>query len=337
VQAKDIGEFGLIARLRAAAAAAPADVIEGMGDDCAVVRGDGDKDLVLTCDTQCEGVHFRREWVAPRQLGRRIAAVNLSDIAAMGGAPRWALCALALPEETEIDWIDALYVGLREELGRAGATLVGGNTARLAGAVLADLFLVGEVERGRALRRSGARPGDRLFVTGDLGAAAAGLALLRGGIAAVDAAVAADAIRRHATPEPRLAAGRALAATGLVSACIDLSDGLVADARHLAEESGVSVHLDAERLPVSAAAAAVGAATGRDPGELALYGGEDFELLFTAPRDAEAAVLAAIASATGVSARRIGEIAAGGPDVLVRRDGALAPADGAGYDHLARR
>jgi thiamine-monophosphate kinase len=335
MRAKEIGEFGLIARIRGAAPAASPDVIEGVGDDCAIVRPDGDRDLLFTCDCQIQGTHFRNEWITPRQLGRRVAAVSLSDVAAMGGAPRWALCSLAIPEETDVAWVDDLYAGLRDELARAGASLVGGNTARLAGAALVDLFVVGAVERGRALVRGGARPGDCVFVTGELGASAAGLALLRDGAGAVDRAVAEEAIRRHLTPTPRLGEGRALAATGLASSCIDVSDGLTADASHLAEESGVTVHLDAGKIPVARAARAVAEAAGRDPLELALYGGEEFELLFTAGRGTEDAVREAIAAVAGVPVHRIGEVTAGAPEVLVERGGRVFSPGRPGYDHFS--
>jgi len=335
MRAKEIGEFGLIARIRGAAPDLPPDIVEGVGDDCAIVRPKDEHDLLFTCDCQIQGTHFRNEWITPRQLGRRVAAVNLSDVAAMGGAPRWALCSLAIPEETDVAWVDALYAGLRCELERAGASLVGGNTARLSGAAIIDLFLVGAVERGRALLRGGARPGDLVFVTGELGASAAGLALLRDGVGEVDYEIAEEAIGRHLTPTPRLGEGRALAATGLVSSCIDVSDGLASDALRLAEESGVTVRLDAERIPLSRAALALGEATGLDPMDLALYGGEDFELLFTAGRGAEDAVREAVAVAAGASVRRIGEVAGGAPEVLVERGGQVFSPGRSGYDHFS--
>jgi thiamine-monophosphate kinase len=335
VRVKEIGEFGLIARIRDAASERSPSVVEGVGDDCAIVRPGTDRDLLFTCDCQIQGVHFRNEWISARQLGRRVAAVNLSDIAAMGGVPRWALCALAIPEETEVAWVDELYAGLRQELGRAGAALVGGNTARLGVGALIDLFIVGDVARGRALLRSGARPGDLVFVTGELGGSAAGLELLTGGIGAVELGIAEAAICRHLTPAPRLDEGGALAATGRVTSCIDISDGLVSDARHVAEESGVVVRLDADRIPVSQAAKALCRATGRDPLDLAMYGGEELELLFTAGRDAEDAVCAAVAAASGTQVLRIGEIAAGAPGVTVERDGRSTPLRRTGFDHFS--
>jgi thiamine-monophosphate kinase len=334
MQAKDIGEFGLIARIRAALSALPPSVLEGVGDDCAIVRPDADRDLVLTCDCQIEDVHFRREWISGRQLGRRVAAVNLSDVAAMGGAPRWALCALAIPEETEVAWVEELCAGLQEELERAGAALVGGNTARLGAGVSIDMFLVGDVARGRALRRGGARPGDLVFVTGELGGSAAGLALLRDGIGAVEPRLAEAAVARHLNPTPRLEEGRALAATGWGTSCIDVSDGLAQDARHLAEESGAVVRLDADLIPIAESAKALGIATGRDPVDLALYGGEDLELLFTAERGAEDRVCAALAAVRGTSVRRIGEVAAGAPDVVVERAGVSTAVGRSGFDHF---
>lgn len=334
MRAKEIGEFGLIARLCGKGVVRSPSVVAGTGDDCAIVRPDGDRDLVLTCDCQIQGVHFRNEWISAMQLGRRVAAVNLSDVAAMGAQPRWALCSLAIPGGTEVEWVEELYAGLREGLDREGAPLVGGNTARLDAGVMIDLFLVGDVPRGRGLRRGGAKPGDLVFVTGELGGAAAGLELLKGGIGAVEPVLAAAAIARHLVPSPRLREGRALGDLGRVTACIDVSDGLEADARHVAEESGVVVRLDADRIPISGAAAAICAGAGGDPVELALRGGEDFELLFTAERGAEDSVCAALEAAGGVSAHRIGEIAAGASGVVVERSGRAIPAGRGGFDHF---
>jgi thiamine-monophosphate kinase len=335
MQVKDIGEFGLIGRLRGAPSGRWPSVAEGIGDDCAVVRPDPGRDLVMTCDAQIENVHFRTEWISARRLGSRVAAVNLSDVAAMGGAPRWALCGLSIPGDTDVAWVEELYTGLRATLEGAGAALVGGNTARLDGARQIDLFLVGDVASGRALLRSGARPGDALFVTGELGGSAAGLAALAERIAGVEPRHAEAAIARHLEPTARVREGMALAATGLVTACVDLSDGLAADARRIAEESGVGVRLDAGLIPISRSAVAIGVALGREPIELALYGGEEYELLFTADIAAEAELRAAVAAVGGVPLRRIGAIAPGPPGVSLARDGAMRELPGAGFDHFS--
>jgi thiamine-monophosphate kinase len=333
MKTKEVGEFGLIERLRGAASGLPSNVIVGIGDDCAVVRPDEERDLLFTCDCQIQGIHFRTEWISARALGRRVAAVNLSDVAAMGGEPLWALCSLAVPDDTGVEWIEALYEGLREGLASAGAALVGGNTAKLAGTALVDLFLCGAVERGRALRRGGAHPGDGVYITGPLGASAAGLAALCGGLGPVDPRLAEEAISRHLSPEPRLAAGRALAGTGVVSSCIDVSDGLVQDAGHIAESSGVALRIDADLVPIGPATRALAAASGADPLAWALRGGEELELLFTVAPGDEGAVVDAVARASSVPPVRIGEVVEGRA-VTVHRGGAPLALDAEGWDHF---
>jgi thiamine-monophosphate kinase len=181
--------------------------------------------VLATCDSQVEGRHFLRSRIAPEHLGRRLAAVNLSDIAAMGGEPRWALVSLALPPETEVEFLEALYSGLVAELRRFGAAVVGGNVTG-SGELLLDLTLLGEVRPEELLRRSGARPGDAILVTGTLGESAAGRALLDAGM---DISAAPGAVQRHLTPEPRVEAGRALARSRLATAAIDVSDGFSQD------------------------------------------------------------------------------------------------------------
>jgi thiamine-monophosphate kinase len=334
MKAKDIGEFGLIERIRRAAPGLPPRVIAGIGDDCAIVRGDDAHDLLFTCDCQIQDIHFRTDWIPPAALGRRIAAVNLSDVAAMGGEPLWALCSLAVPGGADVEWIDALYAGLHEGLNRAGAALIGGNTARLDGGAVIDLFLCGEAARGRALMRSGARPGDELYVTGALGASSAGLAWLRGGLGGVARPLVDEALDRHLAPIPRLAEGRALAATSAVTSCIDVSDGLAQDASHVAEASGVSVRIDAGLVPVAPSARAIAEAAGRDPLDWALKGGEEFELLFTARPDDAADVIEALARVSSSRPTRIGEVVAGPPGVTVTRNGEPLALDSAGWDHF---
>lgn len=336
MKASDLGEFGLIERIRRAAPGLPPGVDVGIGDDCAVVHFDDARDLLFTCDNQIRDVHFRADWVTPRALGRRIASVNLSDVAAMGGVPRWALCSLAVDPGTEVEWIDALYAGMHEALGAAGAALIGGNTARLEGGAAVDVFLCGEAARGRALLRSGARPGDGVYVTGTLGGSAAGLAWLRGEIPGAPRPAAEEAVGRHLGPVPRLAEGRALAAARAVTSCIDVSDGLAQDASRLGEASGASVRVDADLVPVLGAARELAAFAARDPLAWALFGGEELELLFTVRPGGEGAALEALARVPGAQATRIGEVVAGEPGAVAVRDGAPLPAGETGWDHFGR-
>jgi thiamine-monophosphate kinase len=294
VRLGDIGEFGLIDRIAALAAgtkpgrAGAGQVTLGIGDDAALLEVPADRSLVATLDTLVEDVHFRRDWTGPEDLGWKSLAVNVSDIAAMGAEPLAAFLSLALPPETEVGWVEVFARGMAECAREYRCQIAGGDTVRSPERVMITVTLLGTVERGKAVLRSGAQVGDCLCVTGTLGDSAAGLAILqqRGGSAdprgrksrTIDALLAA-----HRRPRPRLDAARALAASGQVTAMMDLSDGLASDARHLAARSGVGARVWREALPISEAARTVAPLLGADPADWALHGGEDYELLFTVP------------------------------------------------------
>jgi thiamine-monophosphate kinase len=280
-RAKVPGERELIAaiRLRAErlAAGGPRGGILtlGIGDDCAVMRPRRGEELVVTTDLSLENVHFRRDWHPPRSVGHRCLARGLSDLAAMGARPEAAFLSLALPSELTGSWLQGFLDGFMALAERHRVPLAGGDTAKSppgahkrGGLVVADIVLLGSVPRGKSLLRSGARPGDVIYVTGSLGGSAAELVDLE----RRPARRAATTGHPHLYPEPRLAAGRKLMQRGLATAAIDLSDGLSTDLAHLCEESRVSAEIDAEALPVDARATL----------EQALHGGEDYELLFTA-------------------------------------------------------
>lgn len=255
----------------------------GVGDDAALWRPKPGMDSVLTIDLAVESVHFDLAWMSPWHVGARSAAASLSDLAAMGALPRLALLSLALPKKF---WqrpalAQELFAGARTFIEAFGARLAGGDTTRSPGPLVVDVMLLGEVERGRALLRTGARPGDLLLVTGSLGDSAAGLQALRRRPKA-DAASLAWVSARHRSPLPRVWAGRALSQIKLASACIDISDGLASEAWHLSRESGVAIDIDLGLLPITAAARRVGRALRQDPLGWSLGGGEDYELLFTA-------------------------------------------------------
>lgn len=330
----DIGEFGLIDRIARSLPSPGENVVVGIGDDVAVLRGSG-RYILATCDVQVEGVHFLREKIRPYQLGRKAVAINISDIAAMGGLPRHLLVSLVLPKDTEVEFVDGLYEGMREECSRWGAEIVGGNMAHSPGGVVVDLFLLGEAEPEHLLRRSGARVGDRVLVTGTLGDSAAGLALLTHLEIECPDVHRDFVLRRHLTPTPRLWEGRAAARSGLATAAIDVSDGLASDVGHICEASGVGVRLWAEAIPISDAARAVAGAVGADPLEWALFGGEDYELLLAAPADRAEDLARWIQEETGTPVSVIGEIVP--PDegmVLVRGDGSTLPLRKGGWDHF---
>ncbi|MFQ6058852.1 MAG: thiamine-phosphate kinase [Anaerolineae bacterium] len=345
----DIGEFGLIDRISRALPPLGPDVVVGVGDDVAVLcpprsprrrgeAGGGERLLLATCDIQLEGAHFLRDRITPYQLGRRALAINLSDIAAMGGTPTYALISLGLPSETEVAYVDALYAGLRAEAERAGMAIVGGNMSRSPQGLVVDIFLLGEVAPGHLMLRSGARPGDAVLVTGTLGDAAAGLALLLDDALQPDEAHTARVEAAFLTPTPRLAEGQAIARTGLATAMIDLSDGLASDVGHICQRSQVGVRIWAQRLPISPATRVVAALARRDPLDWALAGGEDYELLFTAPPEAVEPLTAAVVEATGTPVTTVGEIVPPSEGrVLVQADGRTTALEAVGWDHFRER
>jgi thiamine-monophosphate kinase len=323
-----LGEFGLIDRIARRLRRPGADVPVGIGDDTAVIDMGGPTLLLATVDMQVEGRHFIRERTPPRLFGRRLGAVNLSDIASMGGRPRWALTSLALPPDLPAAWVDEFVDGLDAILTEFGAVVVGGN---LSGAerIAADLTLLGEVERGRVLTRSGARAGDLICVTGTLGRSAAGRAALDAGLEDVEYSAAIEA---HLAPTPRVREGQLLAGTLRVHAMIDLSDGLSGDLRHVCEASETGAVVYADRLPLADDTRAIARTLGLDPIALAAAGGEDFELLFTTASDSVEAVAATLSDGTGTALTVIGEVIEEGYR-LVGDDGTAVEVRG--WDHFA--
>lgn len=337
----EIGEFPLIDRVAAIITTERPDVVVGIGDDVAVLpndstlTGQGDEYLLATVDSQVEGVHFLRRQITPHQLGRRALAINLSDIAAMGGRPDYALISLALPTDTEVAWVEALYRGLRVEADRFGVAIIGGNMARSAAEIFVDVTVLGRVERERLLLRSGACPGDWVLVTGRLGDAAAGLSVLLQPGLSIPAANREALLARHLTPTPRLPEAAVIARSRLATAMIDLSDGLSSDVGHICERSQVGVRLWSERLPISAAARQVAVQANRSPLSLALEGGEDYELCFTAPPEAAETLIADVARETGSLVTVVGEILrAEQGRWLVLGDGHEVPLEARGWEHF---
>ncbi|HHY32856.1 MAG TPA: thiamine-monophosphate kinase [Firmicutes bacterium] len=383
-------------------------VILGIGDDAAVLQPPRGR-LLASIDMLVEGVHFDRRLITPWQLGWKALAVNVSDIAAMGGVPLYALASIGLNESVDDSYVDAVYDGMLAVAERFGVEIVGGDTVKSPHAIVIDVAIIGQADS--PVTRAGARPGDLVAVTGPLGASAAGLAWLlhclereeghdrrdvggedagrggagvemsdyhhpsqlgaatashppqtRGGAArshpsaleggaegshpsyvgggpAVGAhpSWAQELVRAHLEPMPRVPEGHALAASGAVTAMMDISDGLANEVNHIAEESGVGVVVYAADVPISEATAAAGRALGRDPLHWALFGGEDYELVFTFKRDQTEAASRCLASVGG-RLYVVGEIVPSERGVkLVTASGKTTDLSPAGYDHFATR
>lgn len=335
---KETGEFGLIGLISRLLPASPPDVVVGIGDDVAVLKTSGPEYLLATCDAQVEGVHFNRDIISPYQLGRRAIAINVSDIAAMGGNPLWALVSLAIPETTEIGYIEELYRGMREQAGLAGAAIVGGNLSRIMSGFVIDITLLGQTAPDQLVRRSGAKPGDAVLVTGFPGESRAGLELVRRPDLDVSTRSRASAVERHLTPQPRLREGQILARSGLVHAMVDVSDGVLADLGHICEASRVGAVVGIGGLPLSDAAMEICAASGEELLGWVLSGGEDYELLFSVEPGDVPRIQKLLEDETGLRCSRIGTITdEAGAVRLVHPDGTEAGlAKGRrGWDHFA--
>ncbi len=324
-----IAEKTLIQRIRRAAALGrnPA-VRTGMGDDCSVLRflakNGKASDALVTTDFTLEGIHFRREWHSPESVGHRCLMRGLSDIAAMGGEPVAAFLSLALPRDLAQNWVGRFVRSLISLAHRYGVSLAGGDTAESPNGILADIIVVGTVPKDKAILRSGARPGDRIYISGALGGASA--ALLGMGTKAKRKWTPREH-RRHFFPEPRIELGRILRERGLASAMIDTSDGLSTDLAHICEESGVGAALRAESIP----RASLGRPSRPVDLKLALHGGEDYELLFTAPGGRRIPSRLA-----GIPITLIGHITRGSRILLFHRRGAGYRLEPRGWEHFQK-
>lgn len=334
------GELAWIERIRqrAAITARGSGALRlGIGDDCAILSPPRGHEIVVTTDMSLEGRHFRRDWHPARSVGHRALARGLSDLAAMGARPLAAFLSLAIPRAvaSEATWVEGFLDGLLALAAATKTPLAGGDTAEAACSdITVDIVLLGATPTGRALRRSGAQPGDRIFVTGALGGSAAELATLSAPAPKRDSKPTKPqkdiADHPHLFPQPRLAAGQSILRRRLASACIDLSDGLSTDLAHLCTASGVAAEIEAARLPLHPLTRSQSPEAALHS---ALHGGEDYELLFTAP--SSVTMPRAIA---GVPLTCIGEIRRAGRNrplmTLIASDGTHAPLEPGGWEHL---
>lgn len=298
----------------------------GIGDDAALVTVPPGQELILTADMSIEDVHFRSELHPPRAVGHRALARSLSDIAAMGGTPRYALLSLAVSEHTTRRWLEGFFRGLLALARQFSVAVIGGDTAMVTGPTAADVIVAGVVPRGQALRRSGAKAGNRIFVSGRLGMSALGLRSLLPQSRS-RSSPSKSALRAHLSPQPQCALGRFLSEHRLATAMMDLSDGLSIDLLRLCTASGVGARLFADQIPKPVIP------DPEDALELALHGGEDYQLLFTVP----AAKMAKIPRLFGrVPLHCIGEIHTSPGIELVDSEGRTVPVKTGGYDHFSR-
>ena len=331
-----MNERDIIAYINALAPATAPGLIKGIGDDCAVIDRDGRHVWLLTLDTLIESVHFDCAFHPPELLGRKAVSVNVSDIGAMGGVPRFALLSVGMPPGFDPAWFQAFAQGLARACRDYGCLLIGGDTVASPQGLNFSLTLIGEALGQQVVYRRGAQVGDTIWVSGPLGWAAAGLALLQRGIGR-DNEPFLPLMERHLNPRARAEFGALLAQSGLVHAMMDLSDGLATDLAHLCAASAVGAEVWAQQLPGQDLLAQAARLTGDDPVHWAIGGGEDFELLFTASPEAATALMA-LGQQCNLQLTAIGTIVAGGGVTLLRQggDGTVATEAVAfgGYDHF---
>jgi thiamine-monophosphate kinase len=338
-----LGEFGLIRYLSYRFGRTGASVRRGIGDDAAVFQPQSGRELLVTTDLLTQGIHFDHRTASYTDIGYKAAVASLSDIAAMGGVPHYVLISLAIPPGRAARDIAQLYRGLMQACRAQRVELIGGDTSASAHGLFVNIMLIGSVKPGHALMRTGARTGDLLYVSGTLGDSLAGLSLLDGRHATVRAARRLAPrhrrllIARHLRPTARLRLGQLLASSQLATSAIDVSDGLAGDLSHLCEQSGVGAEIDAAAIPCSSACRAYADLTHTDPTQLALSGGEDYELLFTV-RPHHVGKLTRLASEAGSGVSRIGVMKPKSYGLRVREGhGPPHPLELRSYDHFRAR
>jgi len=308
-------------------------VTVGIGDDCAVFPRSSGQDMLLTTDMLVEGVHFLREKTTPHLLGRKSLAVNLSDIAACGGTPRYAVVSVALPADVDVEYAETLFQGMDQCAREYGVRIVGGDTTSSPKGLVISVALTGEIKHGLAILRSGASQGDAVFLSGPVGDAAAGLEIITRH--EQWAGEYDDLLAAYHNPTPHVAEGQEIARFGRVTAMIDVSDGVAADLGHLCRAAGLGARIFADKLPKSTALRNYASRAELDIHDFAISGGEDYVLLFTVSPSNQAVIANTLAEKCFRPIHQIGEITAG-PDLeYVLPDGRVEPLKLRGWDHFA--
>ncbi|MHC2994482.1 MAG: thiamine-phosphate kinase [Candidatus Atribacteria bacterium] len=334
----EISEFGLIKRISKDTIIDPQNILLGIGDDCAAYYSSPDKIVLATCDMLVENIHFTLSTCSPRQLGRKAMAVNISDIAAMGGVPRQALLSLGASSSTSVEFVDQLADGLKEEAKLFKINIVGGDTVHSSLGLVINITLIGEVEPDLIVKRSTAKPGDLIMVTGELGGSAAGLILLleEEKISSIPIKIAEEVKLAHLSPVPCIKEGRIIAKERLATSMIDISDGLASDLTRICEASVVGAKIYASKIPILSAVRKVAKLIKKDPLDLALYGGEDYELLFTVSTKKADGIIKLLKKELGTKISIIGEIKDKKEGIKIEDlQGKIVDLQAKGYNHFS--
>jgi len=330
---KEIGEFGFIDRIKEGCLIREKNVIKAIGDDCSVFRMSGDLVSLFTTDMLVENIHFLRRPMPPFKLGRKSLAVNISDIAAMGGTPREAVISIAIPADLDVEYLDELYDGIKSMAKEFEVNLLGGDTTSSPQHLVINIALVGEAPENEVLYRSGAKPGDDIFLTGMVGSSAAGLDLLLSGR---DPGCWSELLDAHYDPNPHVKAGRIIAGLRCANSMIDVSDGVASDLGHICAESGVGAIIDEGQIPVNKLFENYVTTHNLDYENLSLHVGEDYVLLGTAPEAMTSKLQSALRTAN-CDFFTVGKIVEGSGIKLSGRNGSIKEISPSGYDHFRKQ
>lgn len=334
---EDIGEFSLIKKITKDIFVDKSMVIAGVGDDVAVIKTKSEKYSLLTCDVLIEGTHFKRETITPYQLGKKAIAINVSDIAAKGGIPNQALVSIGLTKDTKVKYVEEIYRGIKEEAKKFNIDIVGGNTALSKDKIFVDIFLIGEIEPEFLLLRSGAKTGDKILVTGNLGDSSAGLEIIENPDLKFEKKYKTKLKQAHLSPCPRFVEGRIIVKTNLAHSMMDISDGLSGDLAKICEESNVGALIWEEKIPISKETLAFAKSIKKSPLNFALHGGEDYELLLTSPPENANLIIQKIQGKTKIKVTELGEIKDKEFGIkIVKTDGKITSLNGWGWNHFKK-